>query len=255
MIRIVLHGCAGQMGRIITGLVQEQSDRFTIAAGVDTRSGIVCDYPVYAALADVQEEYDCVVDFSTASIVDSLLQTCIKQAKPLVLCTTGLNETQEAAVHQASSVIPIFSSANMSLGINLITELCQKAAAILAPAGFDIEINERHHHRKLDAPSGTALAIGRSLIETLGPDYYMNSADRYETRAARNPHEIGMTALRGGTIVGEHTVLFAGHDELIEIKHSALSREIFGNGALNAAAYLVQQTPGLYSMKQLIEAV
>lgn len=251
MIRIVMHGCTGRMGRIITALTQEDP-RFTIAAGVDTRPAQDLGYPVYQTLDEVQESYDCVVDFSTASAVSDLLKSCLSAHKPLVLCTTGLSAEQEAEAAEASKEIPIFSSANMSLGINLLTELCQKAAAILAPAGFDVEINERHHNRKLDAPSGTALSIGRALIETLGPDYHMTT-DRCDKRAARDPHEIGMTAMRGGTIVGEHTVLFAGHDELLEIKHNALSREVFGNGALNAAAFLVKQQPGLYSMKQLIE--
>lgn len=253
MIQIVLHGCGGRMGRIITALVKEDP-RFSIAAGVDSRPcGDDFSYPVYSSLSQVSEPYDVVIDFTNAEAVSDLLQFCVSSHKPLVLCTTGLSEKQEAQVREASAQIPLFFSANMSLGVNLLTELCQKAAAILAPAGFDIEINERHHNRKLDAPSGTALSIGRALIDTLGSDYYMTT-DRCEKRQARDPHEIGMTAMRGGTIVGEHTVLFAGHDELFEIKHNALSREVFGNGALNAAAFLINQEPGLYSMKQLIEA-
>lgn len=250
MIQLVLHGCTGRMGRILTRLAAEDS-RFTIVAGVDTFSATDISYPVYKTLAEVTEDYDVVIDFSTASAVPSLLDTCARLKKPLVLCTTGLDSETEAKVYETASSIPIFFSANMSLGVNLLIELCQKAAALLAPAGFDIEINERHHNRKLDAPSGTALSIGRALIETLGPDYHMTT-DRCEKRQARDPHEIGMTALRGGTIVGEHTVLFAGHDELFEIKHTALSREVFGNGALNAAAFLVDKAPGLYSMKQLL---
>lgn len=250
MIRIVLHGCTGHMGRVITSLVKEDP-RFSIVAGLDIHSADDLGYPVFSSLNDISDSYDCVIDFSTAAAVSSLLQACKQARKPLVLCTTGLNEEQQKAIQAAAKEIPIFFSANMSLGINLLTELCQKAAAILSPAGFDIEINERHHNRKLDAPSGTALSIGHALIDTLGNEYYM-STDRCEKRSARDPHEIGMTALRGGTIVGEHTVLFAGHDELFEIKHTALSREIFGSGALNAAAFLIQQAPGLYSMKQLI---
>lgn len=251
MIQVVLHGCTGHMGRVITALVKEDP-RFSIIAGVDIHPADNLGYPVFTTLSEIQHSYDCVIDFSTAAAVPALLQACLQAHKPLVLCTTGLDETQMKDVRTASSEIPIFFSANMSLGINLLTELCQKAASILSPAGFDIEINERHHNRKLDAPSGTALSIGRALIDTLGNEYYMSS-DRYERRSARDPHEIGMTALRGGTIVGEHTVVFAGHDELFEIKHTALSREIFGSGALSAAAFLIKQLPGLYSMKQLIE--
>ena len=231
MIKLVMHGCSGRMGRIITDLASADP-RFTIVAGVDTRCADDLGYPVYSTLSNVTEEYDVVIDFSTASVVPSLLETCAK-------------------VRETAGIIPVFFSANMSLGINLLIELCQKAASILAPAGFDIEINERHHNRKIDAPSGTALSIGRSLIETLGGDYHMTT-DRCDKRQARDPHEIGMTAMRGGTIVGEHTVLFAGHDELFEIKHNALSREVFGNGALNAAAFLVEKDAGMYSMKDLL---
>ena len=250
MIQVVMHGCSGRMGRIITNLAKEDP-RFTIVAGVDTHPADDLGYPVYSALTDVTEDYDIVIDFTNASIVPALLDTCAKAQKPLVLCTTGLDSETEAKVRETAASIPVFFSANMSLGVNLLTELCQKAAAILAPAGFDIEINERHHNRKLDAPSGTALSIGRALIDTLGSDYHM-STDRCDKRQARDSHEIGMTAMRGGTIVGEHTVLFAGHDELFEIKHNALSREVFGNGALNAAAFLVGKEARLYSMKDLL---
>ncbi len=251
MIKLVMHGCNGRMGRIITSLASEDS-RFTIVCGVDTRPADDLGYPVYASLSDVTEDYDVIIDFTTASVVPSLLDFCAKAQKPLVLCTTGLDSETETKVRETAGIVPVFFSANMSLGINLLIELCQKAASILAPAGFDIEINERHHNRKIDAPSGTALSIGRSLIETLGGDYHMTT-DRCDKRQARDPHEIGMTAMRGGTIVGEHTVLFAGHDELFEIKHNALSREVFGNGALNAAAFLAGKEAGLYSMKDLLE--
>ena len=177
---------------------------------------------------------------------------CIAAEKPLVLCTTGLSEEQKQKVAAASTKIPVFFSANMSIGINLITALCRKAASILAPAGFDIEINERHHNRKLDAPSGTALAIGEAIVNELGDGYYMDMG-RMDRRAARDPKSIGMSAMRGGTIVGEHTVLYAGHDELIEIKHTAMSREVFAIGAVNAAKFLASQPIGLYDMTQMLE--
>jgi 4-hydroxy-tetrahydrodipicolinate reductase len=179
------------------------------------------------------------------------LETCAKAQKPLVLCTTGLDSEAEAKVRETAGIIPVFFSANMSLGINLLIELCQKAASILAPAGFDIEINERHHNRKIDAPSGTALSIGRSLIETLGGDYHMTT-DRCDKRQARDPHEIGMTAMRGGTIVGEHEVLFCGKDEVISLSHSAASREVFATGALRAAHFMAGRCAGFYNMDDVI---
>lgn len=250
MISLVIHGCSGRMGHILTELAQKDA-RFTIAAGVDAAPVASLPYPIYSSLDKVTEPFDCVIDFSTAAAIPALLTSCAQRKKPVVLCTTGLSPDTLDQVRQTATQVPVFFSANMSLGVNLLIELCQKAASILAPAGFDIEINERHHNQKLDAPSGTALSIGQDLIDTLGTSYYM-STNRYERREARDPHEIGITAMRGGTIVGEHTVLFAGHDELFEIKHTALSREILGNGALNAAAFLVTQQPGLYSMKELL---
>ncbi len=248
---IVMHGCNGKMGQIITALVADRSD-CQIVAGVDMAANAVLSYPVFTSLPDVNVDYDVVIDFSVAPAVSKLVADCVSLKKPLVLCTTGLNDEQIAAVHAASQEIPVFFSANMSLGVNLITSLCRKAAQILAPAGFDIEINERHHHRKLDAPSGTAVAIGKALIDELGSEYYM-STDRCDRREKRDPHEIGMTAVRGGTIVGEHTILYAGQDELIEIKHTALSRDIFGNGALQAALFLAKKDAGLYDMNDLLQ--
>ena len=247
---IVLHGCNGKMGHIITGLVRESAaDRIT--AGVDRLTAGAFDYPVYASLKEVREPFDVVIDFSTAAAVSTLLADCAELKKPLVLCTTGLSEEQQAEGSRAALSIPLFFSANMSLGMNLLIALCRRAAHVLAPAGFDIEINERHHRRKIDAPSGTALSIGKALIDELGEEYYL-STDRCERRAPRDAHEIGMTAVRGGTIVGEHTVLFAGQDELLEIRHTALSREIFGQGALQAARFLNGKAPGLYDMNDML---
>ncbi len=250
MIKTVLHGCSGHMGRIVAGLIQNDP-RFETVAGVDAVDRGDLAFPVFASLKEVNVAYDVVIDFSTAAAVDALLSDAVAAKKPLVLCTTGLSAEQEAKVTEAAKTIPVFFSANMSLGVNLLTELVRKAAKILAPAGFDIEIEERHHHRKLDAPSGTALSIGRAMIEELNDGHYMTT-DRAQKRAARDPKEIGMSSVRGGTIVGEHDVIFAGEDEILEVRHTALSRAIFGNGALNAAAFLMEQPAGQYSMKDLL---
>jgi len=250
MIQAVLHGCSGHMGRIVASLIQNDP-RFEVAAGVDAVDAGDLAFPVFPSLKAVSVPYDVVIDFSTAKAVDTLLEDAAAAGKPLVLCTTGLSPAQEEKVKETSARIPLFFSANMSLGVNLLTELCRKAAKVLSPAGFDIEIEERHHHRKLDAPSGTALSIGRAMIDELNDGHYM-TMDRAQKRAARDPKEIGMSSVRGGTIVGEHDVIFAGEDEILEIRHTALSRAIFGSGALNAAAFLVTMPAGLYSMKNLL---
>ena len=249
MISICMHGCNGKMGRVISQIVAADPS-CSITCGVDLQSAGT-EYPVYSSVTDCQEPFDVVIDFSTAAAVDSLLAQCISLSKPLVLCTTGLSGAQRQAVAAAAAEIPIFYSANMSLGVNLITALCRKAASVLAPAGFDIEIVERHHNQKIDAPSGTALSIAESLKDELGDEYFFE-LDRPAKRQKRDPKEIGISAVRGGTIVGEHTVLFAGRDDLVEIKHTALSKEIFAIGAVNAAKFLLDKAPGLYDMTQLI---
>lgn len=250
MLNIAMHGCCGHMGRVITSLAA--SSDVKISCGIDVAApASPVDFPIYKSIADADTAYDVVIDFSIASAVDSLLDDCVAAGKPLVLCTTGLSPEQKQKIAEASLHIPVFFSANMSIGINLITALARKAASILSPAGFDIEINERHHNRKLDAPSGTALAIGEALIDELGDGFYMDM-NRMDRRASRDPKSIGMSAMRGGTIVGEHTVLYAGHDELIEIKHTAMSREVFAIGAINAAKFLVNQPAGLYDMSHML---
>ena len=249
MISLCMHGCNGKMGRVISQIVAEDPSS-SITCGVDLQS-TGTEYPIYSSVTDCQEPFDVVIDFSTAAAIDSLLAPCTSLSKPLVLCTTGLSEVQRQAVAAAAEEIPIFYSANMSLGVNLITALCRKAASILAPAGFDVEIIERHHNQKIDAPSGTALSMAEALKDELGDEYFFE-LDRSAKRQKRDPKEIGISAVRGGTIVGEHTVLFAGRDELVEIKHTALSKEIFAIGAVNAAKFLLGKAPGLYDMTQLI---
>ena len=250
MISILLHGCSGRMGRLFTALAEEDP-RFSVIVGVDVNASSDNAYPVYTALQNVKEAADIVVDFSTAGAIPALLSYCLEKKLPLLSGTTGLSDDIQQKFKEASSEIPLFWTSNLSLGISLLTELSKRAAAILAPAGFDIEINERHHNKKIDAPSGTALSIGQAVAEELGDPYHL-TLDRSAERRQRDPHEIGISAMRGGTIIGEHTVLFAGPDELLEIKHTALSREILVRGALNAAAFLAQQKPGLYSMKDLL---
>ncbi len=252
MLSICLHGCCGHMGRVVTETVRRTED-LQIVCGVDP-AGAAADpgFPVFTRIEDAAVDYDVVIDFSTAAAVDVLLDHCAANGKPLVLCTTGLSDRQKNKVAETAAKIPVFFSANMSLGVNLLTALSEKAAAILAPAGFDIEIEERHHRRKLDAPSGTALMIGEAIAASLNDGHYLDTG-RMDRREARDPLAIGLSALRGGTIVGEHSVVFAGHDEILELHHSALSRDIFAGGAVSAARFLSKQPAGLYDMRQLLE--
>jgi 4-hydroxy-tetrahydrodipicolinate reductase len=191
------------------------------------------------------------IDFSNFRAVDGLLDFCVEKGLPLVLCTTGLSETQLAKVKEASGKIAILRSANMSVGINLLMKLLKEAAAKLAPAGFDMEIVEKHHNRKIDAPSGTAIALGESMNEALDGAYHF-VYDRSQRHEKRDPKEIGISAVRGGNIVGEHEIIFAGQDEVIEFKHTAYSRAIFAKGALEAAKYLAGKPAGLYDMSDVI---
>ena len=217
---------------------------------MDVRTDVSRPYPVYAALAECPEA-DVIIDFSTAKAVDGLLDYAVEKQIPLVLCTTGLSAEQLAKVEEASKAAAILRSANMSLGVNLLLKLLKEAASVLVPAGFDAEIMEMHHRRKLDAPSGTAIALADSVNEGAGGELtYVY--DRSGRRQARDPKEMGITALRGGTVPGTHDVVFAGEDELIEFKHTAYSRSIFAKGALQAAKYLAGKPAGMYSMADVI---
>lgn len=251
MTRIIMHGCNGKMGRVITELVKEDPDA-EIVAGIDPRTSLENDYPVYATPADCDMDADVLIDFSTAAAVDPLLDAAIAKGIPVVLCTTGLSEEQVARVHKAAEEIPLLFSANMSLGVNLLISLAKKATAILAGANFDIEIIESHHNQKIDAPSGTALAIADGINEALEGSYAYKY-DRSQERVKRDKKEIGIHAVRGGTIVGEHTVLYAGQDEIIELTHRAMSKSIFAVGAVNAAKFLAGKPTGLYNMGHLME--
>ena len=250
MVRIIMHGCNGKMGQVITRLAAEDGN-CQIVAGIDTFRGIENTYPVFDNLKDCDVEADVVIDFSNAKAVDGLLEACCEKKLPVVLCTTGLSEEQLQKVEDAAKETAVLKSANMSLGINLLMRLLKDAAKVLAPAGYDIEIVEKDHNKKVDAPSGTALALADAINETQDPQYAY-CFDRSQERKPREKREIGISAVRGGTIVGEHEVLFAGEDEVIEFKHTAYSKAVFGKGALEAAKFLAGKPAGRYEMSDVI---
>lgn len=250
MIKILMHGCNGKMGRMITELVKND-DGAVIAAGVDTYTGIANDYPVYESIDQCDTDVDVVIDFSNAGAVDALLDYCAEKKIPVVLCTTGLSEEQLEKVRETSEKTAVLKSANMSMGINLLLKLLKDAAKVLGNAGYDIELVERHHNQKLDAPSGTALALADSINEALNGEYHY-VYDRSQVRQKRDAKEIGISAVRGGTIVGDHEVIFAGTDEVIEFRHSAYSRNVFAKGAVEAAKFLAGKETGMYDMGDVI---
>ena len=251
MVKILMHGCNGKMGRMITEIVKNEEDA-VIAAGVDKFTGIPNDYPVFEEIAQCDVDVDVVIDFSNAGAVDELLDYCVKKSLPVVLCTTGLSDEQLKKVDECSEKIAVLKSANMSMGINLLLKLLKDAAKVLAPAGYDIELVEKHHNQKLDAPSGTALALADSINEAMGNEYeYVY--DRSQVRKKRDAKEIGISAVRAGTIVGEHEVIFAGTDEVIEFKHTAYSRSVFAKGAVEAGKFLAGQAAGMYDMGDVIQ--
>ena len=252
MPRAIMNGCNGKMGQCITGICAQDPD-IEIVAGIDTYDGIKNDYPVFKSLADCDVEADVIIDFSNAKAVDELLNYCGEMKLPLVLCTTGLSEDQLAKVTETSKETAILKSANMSLGINTLMDLLQTAIKKLAPAGFDVEIVEKHHNQKLDAPSGTALALADAMNEAMD-NTYSYKLDRSSERKKRDAKEIGIQAVRGGSIVGEHEVIFAGTDEVIEFKHTAYSKAIFGKGAVEAAKFLKGKPAGMYDMHDVIRA-
>ncbi len=250
MIKVMMHGCNGKMGQVIKGLMVDDS-LAQMVVGVDSYTGLKNNFPVYESVVQCDEEVDVIIDFSNPGAVDGLLDYCVEKQVPVVLCTTGLTEQQLGKVSEASKKVAILKSANMSLGINMLMKLLQDATKVLAPAGFDIEMVEKHHNQKLDAPSGTALALAGSINEALDNEYVYNY-DRSQVREKRTKKEIGIAAVRGGTIVGEHEVIFAGADEVIEFKHTAYSRAVFGKGAIEAAKYLAGKPAGMYDMGDVI---
>ncbi len=250
MIRVIMHGCNGRMGQVISGLLASDAEA-TLVAGIDAHDDGHNPYPVFGEIDQCDVEADCIIDFSAAPAVDQLLAYCVSKKIPCVLCTTGLSEAQLEKVAEASKEVAILKSANMSLGINLLIKMLKEATSVLAPAGYDIEIVEKHHNQKLDAPSGTALALADSINEELnGENEYVY--DRSTRRQKRPVKEIGISAVRGGTIVGDHDVIFAGMDEVITFSHTAYSRAVFGKGAVQAAKFLAGKPAGMYDMADVI---
>ncbi len=250
MIRVIMNGCNGRMGRVISDMCAEADD-IGIVAGVDINTEKNYDYPVFDDIAKYTGDADVVIDFSTASCIDGLIAYCEVRKIPVVLCTTGLSEDQEAALWEATKQVAVLKSANMSLGINTLIELLGPAARALAGSGFDIEILEKHHNKKLDAPSGTAIMLADAVNEAMN-DAYDYKMDRSGERKKRGEYEIGIQSIRGGNIVGEHEVMFCGTDEIVSIKHVANSRSIFAKGALEAARFLAGKPAGFYDMSDVI---
>lgn len=250
---MIMHGCNGAMGQVITGMAEDM-DGIEIVAGIDLNTEAKNGYPVFASLDECDVEADVIVDFASAKAVDHLLEYCGSHRMPVVLCTTGLSEEQLEQVKETSKKTAVLRSANMSLGINTLLKLLKDAAKVLAGAGFDVEIIEKHHNQKVDAPSGTALALADSINEAMEEQYHYKY-DRTQERAKRDKLEIGISAVRGGSIVGEHEVLFAGKDEVVTFTHTAYSKAIFAKGALEAAIFLAGKPAGLYGMADVIESV
>jgi len=250
MVRIIMNGCNGRMGQMITGIVAEDNDA-QIVAGIDIYDGITNTYPVFKSLDECNVEADVLIDFGTATAVDSMVEWCVNNNVPFVTCTTGPSEETIANIKKASEKVAVLKSANMSLGINLLMKILKDNAAVLTEAGFDVEIVEKHHKMKLDAPSGTALALADSVCE--GTHKYDYVYDRSDRRQKRDSNEIGISAVRGGTIVGEHDVIFAGQDEVVTFSHTAYSRAVFGKGAVCAAKYIYDKKPAMYDMSDVIE--
>ena len=252
MVEIIMHGCCGHMGQVISQIVNEDADA-QIVAGIDPFDNGKMEYPVYKSLEDCKEEADVVIDFASAKAEDALLDYCGAHKLPVVVCTTGLSEEQLQKVAETAKKTAVLKSANMSLGINTLLKLVQDAAKVFATEGFDVEIVEKHHNQKLDAPSGTALALADSINEAMGNPYeYVY--DRSQRRQKRDKKELGISAVRGGTIVGDHDVIFAGKDEVITFSHTAYSKAVFGKGAVAAAKFLKGKTVGRYEMADVIAA-
>ena len=249
MIRVLLSGICGAMGKVFLDACSLRED-MEVVAGVDLSQGETGGIPVYPAFCEVREQADILVDFSNPAALDSLYAFCVENSVPAVICTTGFTSGQETKIAELSEEVPVFKSANMSLGINLLANLAKTAAGLLSP-GFDIEIVEKHHKRKVDAPSGTAMMLAKE-INSACSDSFHYVYERESARQSRKTDEIGIHSIRGGTIVGDHDIIFAGTDEVITLSHNASSRSVFATGAIAAALFLIKQPPGLYSMNDLI---
>lgn len=250
MVKVIISGANGKMGKVVNRCVEERDD-CRVVAGFDLCTEIYGDFPIFSTPAEYTGEADVIIDFSNPSATHDLLEYAKTKKIPVVLATTGYSPEQIEQIKEYAKEVPIFFSFNMSLGVNLLVNLAKRAAEILG-GQFDIEIVEKHHNQKIDAPSGTALMIADGINEVLShPGKYVY--DRHSQRKKRDKNEIGIHAVRGGTIVGEHEVIFAGHDEVLTLKHQAMSKEIFAVGSLNAAMFLIGKEPGLYDMSQMVQ--
>ena len=250
MIKMIMHGCNGKMGRVICDLVKNDPE-LEMAAGIDITANNA-PFPTFTSIGDCDIKADVLVDFSTAAAVPAVIEYAVEKKLPVVICTIGLSEDTLKQLDEASKVIPVFKSANMSVGINLIANLLKKYSDVLYSEGFDIEIVERHHNQKIDAPSGTALMLADAVNEGVSTDLeYVY--DRSSVREKRDRKQLGLSAVRGGTIVGDHEVIFAGKDEVIEFKHSAYSKEVFAVGAVKAAKFIAGKPAGKYDMQSVME--
>ena len=252
MTKVIMNGCNGHMGHVISDLCEKYPENENVA-GIDINTEQHYGSPVFANIADCDVEAEAIIDFSHVSCIDALMAYSVERRIPVVVCTTGLSAEQDALLKSSSEKVAVLKSANMSLGVNTLMELLQTAAKVLAPAGFDMEIVEKHHNQKLDAPSGTAIALADSMNEALD-EAYSYKYDRSQERKKRDKYEIGIQAVRGGNIVGEHEVIFAGTVVVISLKDSALSNAIFGKGAIEAAKYLAGKPAGFYGMADVIKS-
>lgn len=246
MLRVIISGYSGSMGKVLTKCANEDSE-LEIVCG-SSKDDLDVPFKTYHKMSEVEELADVIIDFSHHSTIEDTLSYAIKTKTPIVIATTGFNDEELTKIKKASNIVPIFHSSNMSLGVNVLVKLVKEAAKSLN--GFDIEIIEKHHNKKLDAPSGTAVMIANGVKEVLPDSEYIYG--RHGRSDKRSSNEIGIHAIRGGTIVGEHTTIFAGHDEVVEIKHSAQSKDIFAKGAIAAAKFLVKQEAGYYNMNNML---
>lgn len=247
MVKILLNGCLGKMGQAVEACVNSRDD-VIISVGVDIADGNRV-YPIHTCFVDVTEEADVILDFSNPLVLDDMLAFATERKIPVIICTTGFSDAQVQKIKDTAKFIPVFYSGNMSLGINMLIELSKMAAKVMSDS-FDIEIVEKHHNQKIDAPSGTAIMIADAVAAQMDDSQYVY--DRHAYRKKREKNEIGIHSVRGGTIVGEHEVIFAGHDEVLSIKHTTQSKGVFASGAVNAAVFIKDKPAGLYDMGDLL---
>ena len=256
MIKVLLNGCKGRIGMTLCSMIEsdDYNQTLQVCAGIDAVGGGHFPFPFYTDINDCDMPSDVIIDFSIARAVPGVIDYAVKTKTPLLICTTGLSDDTIEKINEAAKVIPVFRSGNMSLGVNLLVNLIEKAVSVLGDAGFDIEIVERHHNQKIDSPSGTAYMLAEAANDAANGKYEFVYGRRPEDYKKRGKNELGIHSVRGGTIIGDHSIVFAGNDEVIELSHSAFSKNVFAQGAVKAAKFLVGKSPGLYSMKELMES-